>query len=103
MSRNVTAGGPNGFPLTLTIPVDTNESNDYSIKYLFDGNRLRREVYDSSGNLTTETLIADYIDTANTIFSTVNATAGYHKLTVTAAKDGGGATRSYEISQRLSL
>ena len=102
MSRNVTASDPDGFPLTLDIPIDTDENNDYSIIYLFEDNKLKRKVYDSSGNLTTETLIADYIDTDNTIFSTVNATISLYKLTVTASRDGAGVTMSYEISQRLS-
>ncbi len=100
---NITAGDPNGFPLTLQIPVDNDENNDYSVVYLFDGNKLKRQLYDSSENLTSETLIADYIDIANTTFSTVNATAGHYKLTVTATRDGAGVTMSYEIGQRLSL
>lgn len=101
MSRNVTAGDPNGFPLSLHIPIDTDENNDYTIEYLFEGNKLKRQVYDSSENLTSETLIADYIDTDNTIFSTVNATIDLYKLTVTASRNGDGVTRSYEINQRL--
>ena len=102
MSRNVNATDPNGFPLSLDIPVDTDEDNDYSIDYLFEGNKLKRMVYDSLENLTSETLIADYIDTENTAFNTDNATIGLYKLTVSASKDGSGVTRSYEISQRLS-
>ena len=103
VASSITAGDPNGFPLFLGIPVDTDENNNYGIEYLFDGNRLKRKVYDSSPTLVSETLVADYIDTDNTTFSTVDATAGHHKLTVTAAKGGTGVTRSYEISQRLSL
>jgi hypothetical protein len=48
-------------------------------------------------------LIADYIDTDNTTFSTVDAATGHYKLTVTAAEDVAGTTRSYEIKQRISL
>ena len=103
MASDITPGDPNGFPLSLGIPVDTDENNDYSIDYSFEGNKLERKVYDSSENLTSETLIADYIDTDNTIFSTVNATTGHYKLMVTAAKDEGGTTRSYEICQRITL
>jgi len=101
MSRNVTAPDPNGFPLSLLIPVDADENNDYSIDYVFEGSKLKRQVYDSSEHLTTETLIADYIDTDNTIFSTVNATIDLYKLTVTASRNGDGVTRIYEINQRL--
>jgi len=102
MASNVTPGDPNGFPLSLTIPVDDSRDNDYSIEYVFEGNKLKRRVYDSSENLTSETFIADYVDIANTTFSTINATVGYHKLTVTARRDEERVTRSYEISQRLS-
>ena len=41
MSRNVTASDPDGFPLSLDIPIDTDENNDYSIIYLFEGNKLK--------------------------------------------------------------
>ena len=99
MSRNVTAPGPNGFPLTVSVPVDNNEANDYNIKYIFTGNRLMRQLYDSSGNMTDETFIADYIDTDNTTF--VSANTSYHTLTVRAVRDDRSANMSYEVSQRL--
>ncbi len=102
MSRSVNATDPNGFPLTLQIPVDSDENNDYSIEYLLDGSKLKRQVYDSSENLTSETFIADYITSDNTTFATVNATAGLHKLTIRATKDKASATGGYEINQRLS-
>ncbi len=102
MARRVNATDPNGFPLTLAIPVDDNEDNDYKIDYLFTGSKLKRQEYDSSETLTSETFIADYIDTDNTTFATVNATAGLHKFTVRVAKREAVATMSYEISQRLS-
>jgi len=102
MARNVTPSAPNGFPLSLDIPVDADENNDYTIDYLFDGDKLKRQVYDSSHTLTSETFIAEYIDTSNTTFSALDADAGLYKLTVRASRDETGATRSYEISQRLS-
>ena len=102
MARNVTPSAPNGFPLSLDIPVDKDENNDYTIDYLFDGDKLKRRVYDSLGTLTSETFIAEYIDTSNTTFSALDADAGLYKLTVRASRDETGATRSYEISQRLS-
>ena len=102
MARNVTPSAPNGFPLSLDIPVDTDENNDYTIDYLFDDDKLKRQVYDSLGTLTSETFIAEYIDTSNTTFSALDADAGLYKLTVRASRDETGATRSYEISQRLS-
>lgn len=102
MARNVTPSAPNGFPLSLDIPVDRDENNDYTIDYLFDGDKLKRRVYDSLGTLTSETFIAEYIDTNNTTFSALDADAGLYKLTVRASRDGTGVTRSYEISQRLS-
>ena len=103
MANGITPSGPNGFPLSLDIPVDTDEDNDYVIEYLFEeGNDLIRD--DNSPPIgSSKTLIAVDIDTDNTIFSTVNATAGHYRLTVTAAKDGAGVTGSYEIKQRISL
>ncbi len=101
MARSVNATAPDGFPLYLSIPVDADEANDYSIDYLFVGSKLKRQVYDVSENLTSETLIADYIDTDNATFSTLDADTGLHKLTVRAVKDRVGVTRSYQISQRL--
>ena len=101
MARYVTPGATNGFPLTLDIPVDTDENNDYSIDYLFDASKLKRQVYDALHILVSETLIADYIDTDNTSFTTVEP--GVYKLTVKAVTDTAHITRSYEIKQRLSL
>ena len=105
MAENVTASGPDGFPLSLRIPVDADENNDYRIEYLFDDiddSKLKRQVYDSSENLISETLIADYIATDNTTFVTENVTAGHHKLTVKAVRDGTAITAHYEVNQRLS-
>ncbi|NIN34419.1 MAG: prepilin-type N-terminal cleavage/methylation domain-containing protein, partial [Gammaproteobacteria bacterium] len=65
MSRNVTATGPNGFPLSLKLPVDTDENNDNSANYVFEDNRLKRQLYDASDTLISETLIAAYLDTDN--------------------------------------
>ena len=101
MARSVNSTEPSGFPLILHIPVDTDENNDYSIDYIFDGSKLKRQVYDSSHILISETLIAESIDTNNTTFSTVEL--GVYRLTVRAAKDAAEVTRSYEINQRLSL
>jgi len=100
-ARNITAGDPNGFPLSLSVPIDMDENNDYSVNYTFTGTRLKRKVYDSSQTLVSETLIADHIDTDNTTFNTLNATLNLYQLTVRAVKDKGGLTRIYEISQRV--
>ena len=100
MARIVTLDEPGVF-LRLDIPRDNIPDNDYTIDYLFDGDKLKRQVYDSLGTLTSETFIADYIDTSNTTFSVLGADAGLYKLTVRASRDETGATRSYEISQRL--
>ncbi len=101
MSRNVTATGPNGFPLSLKLPVDTDENNDNSANYVFEDNRLKRQLYDASDTLISETLIAAYLDTDNCAFTTVNATLNYHRLTVTATREGETVTRTYDIGQRL--
>ncbi len=101
MSRSVNATAPNGFPLTLQLPVDSDENNDYSIEYLLDGSKLKRRAYDSSDTLISETFIADYIASDNTTFSTLDVDTGLHKLTVRAVKDRDGVTGSYQITQRL--
>ena len=99
MARTVTLGEPGVF-LRLDIPMDNTPEHDYTIIYSFDGDKLKRQKHDSSG--TSETFIAEYIDTGNTTFSALDADAGLYKLTVRASRDETGATRSYEISQRLS-
>jgi len=79
--------------------MDNHPDNDYTIDYLFDGDKLKRQV---NGSSPSETFIAEYIDTSKTTFSALDADAGLYKLTVRASRDETGATRSYEISQRLS-
>ncbi len=106
IASGITLGDPNGngFPLSLDIPTDVDPNNDYGIEYFFDGNKLKRKVYDSSQTLVSETFIADHIDTDNTTFSLVDdATPGHYRLTVTASGDVAGATKIYEIKQRISL
>jgi len=100
MAKDVIFTDPGGFPLTLDIPVDTDENNDYSVKYLFDGNNLKRQVYDSLDNLISETSIAQYIDVQDTTFSTPGS--NIYNLTVKASKGEAVVERSYEIVQRLS-
>jgi prepilin-type N-terminal cleavage/methylation domain-containing protein len=101
MSRNVTATGPNGFPLSLKLPVDTNENNDNSANYVFEDSKLKRNLYNASDTLISETFISDYLDTDECNFTTVNATLKYHRLTVTASREGEAVTRVYDIGQRL--
>ncbi|MBA7641965.1 hypothetical protein ES703_49651 [subsurface metagenome] len=98
MARIVTLDEPGVF-LRLDIPMDNHPEHDYTIDYLFDGDKLKRKV---NGSSPSETFIAEYIDTSNTTFSALDADAGLYKLTVRASRDETGATRSYEISQRLS-
>ncbi len=100
MASNVTPSGPTGFPLSLSIPVDSDKNHDLRVNYLYDGNKLKREVRDSSLTLISETLIADYIDTANTEF--IDLASGRYKLTVRASRGQAALTRSYEIKQRVS-
>ena len=100
-SRNVTGTDPTGFPLSLKIPVDTDENNDNRAEYIFEGNKLKRELYNSSEVLISETLIADYLVTGNCTFATINATLRYYRLTVTAIREGEVVTRVYDVGQRL--
>jgi prepilin-type N-terminal cleavage/methylation domain-containing protein len=100
-SRNVTATAPHGFPLSLKIPADINEEHDNRIEYIFEGNMLKRQFYDSSNHLLSETLIASYLDTDSCAFATVNATTGYYQLTITATREKEAVTRVYDMSRRL--
>jgi hypothetical protein len=99
MAGNVTPDGTSGFPLTLDIPVDTDENNDYSVDYLFDGNRLIRQVYDFSHTLIEQTVVAEYIDTNETSFSLLSSNT--YQLTIKACKGEAVTKRSYRIIQRL--
>ncbi len=51
--------------------------------------------------MTSETFIAEYIDTDNTTFSALEL--GVYRLTVRASRGEAVVTRSYEINQRLSI
>jgi len=101
VSRNITASGPNGFPLYLRIPIDIDENNDNIAEYSFEGSRLKRKLYDSSHILLSDTYIAGCIDLDNTTFSTVNSTIGHYRLKVTASRGESGATKNYDVSQWL--
>jgi len=101
MSSNVTLSGPNGFPLTTNIPVDQDQNNDYTVDYLFDGNTLKRQQFDSSDNLTAETLIAQYVDVDNTTVDSI--TASSYRLTIRVVMGDEAVTASYEAKQRLTL
>ena len=101
VSRNVTASGPNGFPLSLSIPLNIDESNDNLAEYYFDGSKLKRRLYDSSHILLSDTYIAEYIDMDNTKFSAVNSTIGHYNLNVTASRGESFTTRNYDMSQWL--
>ena len=103
MAGNMTLSSPNGFPFTLNIPVDQDENHNYDVEYSLDSNKLMRKQYDSSGNLTAETVIAQYVDTDNTTFESVteNITQGLYKLTIRVSMGEEAVTASYETRQRL--
>lgn len=99
MAENVTLDGTSGFPLILDIPVDTDQNNDYSVNYLFDGNTLKRQVYDSSHTLIKETVVAEYIDVGETTFTDLGSNT--YQLTVKTCSGEAVAERSYQIKPRL--
>ena len=101
MSSNVTLSGPNGFPFTVNIPVDQNPNNDYTVKYLFDNDNLKRQQFDSSGNLTAESVIAQYVATDNTTFE--SGAESLYKLTIRVSMGEEAVTASYEVQKRLKL
>ena len=99
MTSNVTLGGPNGFPVTLNIPIDADPDHDYSIEYTFTGDVLKRQMYDSSSNLTSETWIAQFVDTDYTTFE--NIESGLYNLNIRASLGEEAVTIVYEMHQRL--
>jgi len=101
MSNDVTLGITNGFPFTVNIPVDLEVNNDYTIDYLFDGNTLKRQQFDSLHILTDETLIAQYVDTDNTTF-VLNITESSYNLTIRVSIDEESVTASYEAQGRIA-
>ena len=100
MASNMTLGSPNGFPFTINIPVDQDQNHNYNVKYLFDSDKLTRQQFDSSDNLTAETVIAQYVDTDNTAFD--NVTEGLYKLTIRVSMGEEAVTASYEVRRRLA-
>ena len=99
MARNLTFDAPSGFPLTLDIPIDMAESNDSKIVYTVDSSKLKRHVYDSSDNLTAETLIVGQVDVLDIAFSTVDSST--YNLKAKVSKSEVVVERSYEIAQRI--
>lgn len=101
MSNNVTLGSPNGFPVTINIPVDQDSNNDYHVNYLLDGDKLKRQQFDSSDILTTETMLAQYIDTDNTTLE--SPSEDFYRLTIQVSKDKETISAYYEALRRLAL
>ena len=101
MSSNMTLGSPDGFPFTVNIPVDQDVNHDYTVDYLFDGNTLKRRQFDSSDNLTAESVIAQYVATDNTAFESI--AEGLYKLTIRVSMGEEAVMTSYEVRKRLKL
>jgi prepilin-type N-terminal cleavage/methylation domain-containing protein len=99
MADDVTLDGTSGFPLILDIPVDTDENNNYSVNYLFDGDKIIRQVYDSSDTLIRVGSVAEYIDVGATTFTALSFNT--YELTIKACNGEAVAERSYQIKQRL--
>jgi prepilin-type N-terminal cleavage/methylation domain-containing protein len=99
MAGTVTCGESAGFPLILNIPVDTSDDTGYDVHYLFNDGKIMRQTYDSFQNLTSEAVIANYIDIEDTSFCVLAPRT--YQLTVKAAKGEAAIERNYEVSQRL--
>jgi len=100
MSSNVTLGTPNGFPVSIVIPVDQDLNNDYDVEYLLVSDELKRKQYDSSGNLTSENLITAYVDVSNSTCD--NISEGSYLLSMRVSLGEESVTSSYEARQRLA-
>jgi hypothetical protein len=90
-----------GFPISINIPVDQDPNNDYHVIYLLDGDKLKRQQFDSLDNLVAENVIARYVDTDNTIF--VSVAEDLYKLTIRVYMGEEAVSASYEMKQRLTL
>ena len=101
MANDVTLGIPNGFPFTINIPVDQDQNHDYTVDYLFDGNTLKRQQFDSLDNLIAETIVAQYVDNNNTIFENITQTS--YELTIRVSMGEEVVTATYQARYRLTL
>lgn len=101
MSSNVTLTNPNGFPITINIPVDLDPDNDYHADYLLDDDKLKRRQFDSSDILTAESIIARYVDTDNTTLE--SPSEGLYKLTIRVSLNEEAVTAYYEAQRRLTV
>ena len=99
LADNITLGDSDGFPVTLIVPVDTEQGNNQKIVYSFESDKLKRSFYDSLESLVTETQIAKYIDTGQT--SIAKGGSGNYELTTSASRNEASVRRSYTIRQRL--
>jgi len=90
-----------GFPVTINIPVDQDQNNDYHVDYLLDGDKLKRKQFDSLDNLTAETVIAQYVDTGSTVFE--SPAESLYKLTIRVSLGEEAVTASYEARRRLTI
>ncbi|MFC1991356.1 type II secretion system protein J [Chloroflexota bacterium] len=98
MSGNVTLSGPTGFPVTINIPI--NQVDNYNVEYLLDSDNLTRKQYNYLGSLTSETVVAQYVDIGNTTCD--NVMEGYYKLTIRVSMGEEAVTASYEVRRRLA-
>ncbi len=103
MANDVILSGPNGFTFTVNIPVDQDVNNDYTVYYLFDGDKLKRQQFDSLDNLIAETLVAQYVDTDNTTFESIPDTEGLYELTIRVSMGEEVVNASYQARNRLTL
>ena len=112
MARNVEPGASSGFPLTLTW---TDWATNYTHEVIYtlenmpssEFKRLQREhkIYiDSELDSTTTTILAEYIDPAQTSLDPdqpcIFPDCGAFKFTVTATVGGQSETRVYEVETR---
>ena len=102
MAKNVTPGETSGFPLTLTWTeweMGYSHEITYSLEDMSSGEFkiLKREHYDSGPDSTTTTIVAEYIDPAET---DCVLTGRKLTFTVTATVGGQSETRVYEVEPR---
>lgn len=89
-----------GFPATINIPVDLDLNNDYHVIYLLDGDKLKRQQFNSSDILIAESMIAQYVDIVNTTIESLSDSL--YKLTIRVSLGEETVTAFYEVQRRIT-
>jgi prepilin-type N-terminal cleavage/methylation domain-containing protein len=85
--------------ILLTVEWNDWDNTHYEIDYVFDGNKLRREINGDSPGM----LVAQYIVTGETIFEADPESDNQYQLTVKAAQGKAEVERTYRAMVRVPV